>query len=238
MPRWNPITQLTPVEAWWAEGADFVATNPVNGSAIAHPMPGEGSGNHGLGQVTPAEASRPIYVAASGLNGKPALRWDGGDHLTNNYSGGGADWTAIPQPLTVVCIFKLNSIAQGTIDAVFGSRANLVRHDLFTNTTPTPDSWSIHAGTQVNATTPAADLLPHIAICEYNGASSKLILDGVEVLTGNAGTNSSTGMQWGALQSLFPAQMDSPILLLEPRILTAGEKASLLQMAQDYYGVA
>lgn len=233
---YNPVTALPYEHLWYVEGPNFVALPPSNGAAPAT-VPNDGVSVRALANDT--ASARPLYIAASNLNSQPALRWDGSnDVLINNYTGGN-DWSAISQPFTIVCIWKMASVVQGTISAIFGSRggAGSNRHDLFSNTTPTPDSFSINAGATISASSPAFDTNPHLAVVTFD-ATDTLELDGTQIISGDASSQTSISMCWGALQGLFLSSMDSPLLGLVKRALTSDEKAALRTWSQAKYGTA
>lgn len=135
--------------------------------------------------------SRPLWQSAA-INGHPAIRLDGVDDAMWTASFGAVE----TQPNTIVMVVKLLSTTFGKV-LVDGQRSHATNlhtiriHDA-------TGQWQIHAGTFVNSTGQTLNTTPHILRALFNGASSKLWIDEVEVVSGDVGAGSLGGITLGA----------------------------------------
>lgn len=128
---------------------------------------------------------QPAYRASvAALNGKPAVQGDGVDDFLQT-----AAWSsALTQPSSVVVVGSV-SAEDNLTDGITSTNRHLVKEILGTD-------WRIFAGTSVDGGTSDTD--PHLFAAVFNGASSTLDVDGVEVVSGNAGAQTLTGLTIGS----------------------------------------
>lgn len=148
-----------------------------------------GSSRH----VTQATAADRPLLKTSIINGFAVQRFDGATDFLQRTSAG----FSIATPQTIFCVGLVSSVsAPGAFGRVYDSadssvgRALMGKHgDNSTN--------AIFAGTVVSY----AESLPttmKVWSAVYNGASSALWRNGTQVVSGNAGTNTMSGLRLGA----------------------------------------
>lgn len=157
----------------------------INGAVSSWAGIGRSDGR-ALAQSTASK--RPLMVV--GQNGRPAIRFDGVDDFLQ------AVFT-LPQPATVFIVYKnITPGALNTNDCVFND-GNLTNAMFYGNTTT--DS-RLYAGTQYSpiTSTVASGSYAYAQIV-FNGASSKIRANGIDLATGNPGTGTGGGgIQIGA----------------------------------------
>lgn len=126
-------------------------------------------------------ASKPITSTRT-INSLNAL------DFTNQYLTGPN--VTIAQPITVLMVVKDDDVSATQRTAFGGS---VIPHPEIKQTN-TP-RWALYAGTDAPSTT-APTISPHILAAVFNGASSGLWLDGVQILTGNPSTAGYSGSAW------------------------------------------
>ncbi len=141
------------------------------------------TGAYGVGVVLTSgtDVRRPMYNA-TGINGRPSIQFDG-------YGGAGTGdqmvfTTATAQPCTVYVVFR--TLTSGVNQALMdGSTAGTI--ELFISAVS--NVVSIYAGLQLDGVHSAVGTTAHIAVAIFNGASSVIRVDGVQVAAGNAGSS-------------------------------------------------
>lgn len=139
--------------------------------------------------LTQATASkRPIYKTNI-QNGLPVVRTaDADDALAITAAAWGA---AVAQPTTIFVVTK--RIGAPKVAGIFDGFVSPTQNDLFYNAS---GQYGMYAGT-VFETGVSSDTAFHLLTVIFNGASSILRIDGEQVATGNAGTQSLDGFVLG-----------------------------------------
>jgi len=129
-------------------------------------------------------------------NGQLVFRFDGTDDFFQGPFG-----TTISQPFTVICAAQLDStvVNNGVHAFVWDGDDATNRADLYKSETLDPDGWVAYAGSALDDG--VADANWHTFVMVYNGASSVLYLNGVSVVSGNAGAAGLDGLTIGARYS-------------------------------------
>ena len=184
-----------------------------------------GNGNHVL-QAT--SGAKPTY-STTGINSGPCLTFDGGDALQLAAFVGGAE----TQPNTVIVVGQYGDTVGGYcfVDGVGGGR-----HFLY----DTAGNWHIYAGTELNSGD-AIDSSLHLFAAVYNGASSKLYLDGTEISSGDTGAESMGGITIGMRFSLggvaaLPSGSKVAAVIVYGKALDATERATIKTWAVATFG--
>lgn len=95
------------------------------------------------------------------------------------------------QPITSFYVGSLDSgISAGVAQVIRGSDVSAGRNLVYKTST---DEWSIYAGTEQKSAV-VADTNQHLFTALFSGASSKLRLDAVEIISANAGTFPNNGI--------------------------------------------
>lgn len=192
----------------------------------------EGLGTAGstVSSWTDIVAGEVASVAGSGLtvgslNGKPAVAFNGSGNLATAAFAAGA----IAQPFIIAAVFDwdVSIVFRYVHDGIAsGNRASLYRDG-------TPKA-NILAGAAIVADNDFT-LNPSYALSTYNGASSIFNLEGV-TKTGNAGSNTLTGITIGALNgngSRFNGKIAMLAIIAGANYATRG--ANVLAGLQSYY---
>jgi hypothetical protein len=213
----HPITSIAWDHAYWAEGTEFVALGYTNGGSITT-IPDE-IGTADLTNATVAQ--RPLYRSAyTNLNSQPAMDADPADASWDFMSYNIAD---IAQPYTVALVVE--GIGSGQLPVGEGTGW------AFYNNAGT---WKAYAGTTLAGGT--SDTGKHLMLFEGNGASSKIIVDGTTVVTGNAGTSAWTKFELFGVAGTLNLQGAIAFAAIKGAILSADDKASLRTWSQGKYG--
>jgi len=128
-------------------------------------------------------------VGAS-INGNQAGDFDGVDDLITTA------WTNVPQPTHIFGVFEARSPLDDGFQAIW-TGANGATDDNQFFIENTTDVLTTFAGVELNSNT-TADTSPHVASAFYDGNNSTLRLDGVEIASGDSGTNDLGGFGIGA----------------------------------------
>jgi hypothetical protein len=182
---------------------------------------------------------QPVY-RLSGINGKPAVEFDGIDDLMTTP----AFATALAQPNTVIAIAQIPAINTSAMDRLVFDGHATGRHTLafsVSGTNGVNQSWKIVAGGTAQGTTNRSPLNPHLHVVEFNGTSSRHILD-EEVITNTGispGTNSMVGLTLAnrASDGARPLNVKVSEVIVYDRILTSSELASLTKGLRRKYGI-
>lgn len=130
-----------------------------------------------------ASGNQPIIKnALAAFNGHNAIRFDGANDVLDT-----ATFT-ISQPTTVLIVAKYASMSSG----VMFDSITPINHDIRHN----GSNWQAYAGSALVG--PAANTSLHVIITQFNGASSKLWIDGGAATSGNAGPGGVNGVALGA----------------------------------------
>lgn len=157
----------------------------VDGDVVGGWADQSGQNNHASQSTTAAKLT--LKLAANGINGRAVLLSDGVD----DWMATAAFAAALAQPVTIFTLATLPSAGQKMwIDGITAG-------DRLVQFQENPRAWQMYAGTVVAGT--VSDASPHVVVGLYNGASSKLWVDGgTAVLSGNVGANQLTGLMIGA----------------------------------------
>ena len=147
-----------------------------------------GTGNHPI-QAT--AGLRPLLkLGANGINGLPCLLWDATDDLLRVTFG-----AAVAQPITAYWVGSFGSAA-GTFRIAFDSSADTGAFALFLS-----DGNTVHyqASTDLDSGDAASGVQMYSVV--FNGASSSLRQNAVQIHAGNVGTASLPGVTVGATRT-------------------------------------
>lgn len=149
-----------------------------------------------LGQAT--AGARPTLQVVHGVN---VLVFDGGDTMSSvDGAGASASWASGSQPVTTVAFLaKTNGALAQTQTIVAGVDGAAEQRVYVTSSAASPAStWVMEAGTVLNAAVNANQWAVVVAV--FNGASSKIRVNGVET-TGASGAEQSSGLRVGRASS-------------------------------------
>ena len=181
-PQGSDPSAITGLQFWFRPDTAFLTTVTYSGMTVVTDWSSRIGALRPLAQST--SNNKPAYIS-SAINGQPAILFDGiDDYLLCDTAIWG---TAIPQPLTVYIILQLVTV--GASKSVFDGAASLTRVRFLTNTST---NWQSFAGTTLGSLT-TANTSWHKFRLTFNGASSIIRLDAVNIKTGDAGTNPMGG---------------------------------------------
>lgn len=176
----NPLTAVVPLHAGWA--SDPLWTPPANGSPVTSWRNQSGGGDPANGVAGRQPTFRSSTAA---FNNRPTVQFDGNDILF-------FDITDIPQPYKFVLVGSITATGVFLGGAVAG-----------TGVGRSAGTWYMSAVTPITGGT--ADNNPHSFVGVFNGASSRLDVDGASgTVSGNANT--------GAMSFLFLGESASSTL--------------------------
>jgi hypothetical protein len=204
---------------------DSAKTTPVTGDG--DPVGGwveqNGTGDDVLQAVS---ADRYTYRAAvAALNNQPALDNDGTDHLSIASFAGGA----LAQPITIFWVGIMTSVAATKV--WYDSPAPQVRLLVASG------AYRMNAGANVDAGTP--DTNAHIITTLFNGASSVVWVDGVQVNSGNPGANAMNGLFLGALNNgTFNMIGQKARVIIYSGDLSTADKNLIQNFLAEKYGIS
>jgi hypothetical protein len=134
-------------------------------------------------------ASKPTWQIA-GINGHPTVRHDGTDDAMATAAFGALE----TQPNTMVMVVRLVTTGAGMVllDGNGATNRHLIQIDNATQ------QWQIWAGAFISSTGQSLNTSPHILRALFNGASSSLWVDDVQVATGDPGAASLGGVTVGS----------------------------------------
>lgn len=169
----NPLTGWTtdPVHGVWA--SDPLWVPPADGGAVSSWRNG---GSVGGDLVQATGTKQPTYRASTAaFNNQPTVQGDGTDDFLM------ATVAVIAQPVWVVLVAAHGAVKKTLFD---GSSSLQLVYD---GGSP---RYFLFAGTALDSGD-IIDTNPHLHVCTFNGASSGYTLDGVQIASGNAGTNTT-----------------------------------------------
>ncbi len=216
----TPLTPSSVVAYWKISDTDPSSILDVSGGART--VYDQSSNGLNLEQSTASD--QPSTGGTIGTNAIHALDFDGGDFM------GVARVQA--QPFTFATIAQ--SSVTGTIQALFSFNASGTGEEFgYWNS----DQYRIDAGTpQLLGTT---NTNPHVMLVEFNGATSRIYIDGTLIGTVDAGTTGAVqfrlGIRGTGFQGWQGAVSDTAIY---GAILSAGDRASLTSYLGDLAGIS
>lgn len=125
-------------------------------------------------------AKKPLYKVNI-VNGKPAVRFDATDDILVS------TFATLAQPLTLIAVAKSRVAAPGAGKGFVDSKSDVARALIGFSSL---NNWSYFAGTAQDDG--AMDANFHVFVGVFNGASSKLVVDGTVGSSANPGANSLT----------------------------------------------
>lgn len=212
--------------AYWAEGPEFTALGLADGAQVSS-WPDE-IGTSNLAQATAAD--RPLYRATrADFCNKPVIDFvDDGDRMD-------VTWSSLAQPNEVVLIARKKSVQSGveTHTRVWMDSPSGNRHYLQSDQT----TYSMFAGGSfVSGGTPDNEL--HFFDMLFDGASSFLAIDSVQVGTGNPGSQAMAGLRVSLNQASSTVQnpnLDVAFIGVKDTALTSQERADLYAWFLEHY---
>lgn len=158
---------------WWVGGTEFAAQGYADTDNV--PTWPDEAGTDDF--VSISGAQDPQYVAASVMNGAPAIFLEGTEALRDS-------WTSIPQPFSIVMIAQAVGASGYFCDGFTSSPRILIIRQA---------EWQMFAGSTVNSGV-SSDASRHLHSAYFNGSSSVLEVDGVPGSTINPGTGACAGL--------------------------------------------
>lgn len=142
------------------------------------------------GDATSTSTARPTYIASRvGANGQPVLQFDG-----SNDRIGTSTFAELSQPNTYIAVAKDNSPAH-TRDILGGNTATKRNNIGLLNT----DEYFIFSGSAEESTVMGGDTNWHIFVCVFDGASSRLYVDGgADIISTNPGSEGINSLSIGS----------------------------------------
>lgn len=208
---------------FWAGGRTVQHDPPASGANANWPS------ENGDRELSNTGSSRPTYSpSVAALNSKPAFTFNG----TTQWLA--RTWTAIPQPFTVLIVLDITSSSSGS--RVFESDNVTPRPLIFRNGT----KWAFHGGSAtVTSTTTDVTNAPHAILGEFNGASSKLLVDEVEVAAGSIGTTGFGSVRlcnnYTGTSNLMGANF--AVFAVVEGVMSAGDKTAWWEWVSSEYGI-
>lgn len=222
-PAFDPVNDIAWHNCHWTEGALYVASSPTNGGTVTTWHDETGNGRD-LTQAT--SGSRPTYTATvAAFNNHPTIATDGTADFMQT-----ASWTGLSSA-TIVIIGRLTG--GGTIknitDGIGSTNRQAIRGD-------SGGKWSITAGTAL-ASAGNHDTSLHYFRAEY-AATDTLTIDGTGVISGDAGSQTMTGLTFGSRYdgTTNYAAFEAAFIGVYSGALSTGDKALLLAWSQSHYG--
>jgi hypothetical protein len=216
-----PVSTFDPSTIGWYASYSADAILAADGSLVAQWNDTSGNARH-LTQAT--SASQPTYRSSvSVLNGKPAVEFDGVDDFIRSAA------LTLAQPFGIVVVFA----GAGTSgEVLLGRYSGAGQAPILRNLT---GAWSMFAGS--NLSSGSANSSAHLLMSAFNGATSALYADGAAGVTGNAGTNTSSGIRLGNdFNSTGALSGHIAYAAIKASALTTQERSDLLGWAQYFYG--
>jgi hypothetical protein len=202
-------------------GADYDAADRTititSGKVSAWP---DRSGNGRT--LTQATAGNRPTLVTNQINGRPAIRFVG----ANSTYLATAAFTSTPQPVTFWLVAKWNSTSTAFPFDGITSGDRLAALNISTT------DVAAYAGSFFQATVSYTSWNTYVFI--FNGASSKMRVNGVQVATGDPGANAITGVTLGAAFNMSaPWDGDLGRAGFTPQDLSAGGGAGLTQLERN-----
>jgi lysophospholipase L1-like esterase len=206
---------LTPV--FWHEPGAFAA------AADSDPAPSyaDASGN-GRPLVQTTAGSRPLIRKGLGPNGSDELRFDGvNDYMTLAYS--------LVQPGEIWQILKMRSGVTSDYQMLWGRVGGGSFESLGWASLSDVRVLILNAGNGIDSGTDV-ELSDgyHVVRTVLNGASSRVEVDGVQVIAGDAGTNAIPSFELGARTEGYFATLNTPEDIAFNYLLSTGQAANML----------
>jgi hypothetical protein len=211
------------VSAYWAEDPSW--SNPGDGNAVSS-WRDAGTAAADVAQAT--GSVQPTYRASvAALNSKPAIQFDGADHLD------ATGISTIAQPFCVVTVLNIATVASNQIfiNDQTGTSDNLL------GVSTSGPAYSVRSDTVLSAGT--ATTGGQLLVVKFDGASTTLEKNGSVAGTGNAGTVAHENARYLGGTSLGAAGLSNGHLAFVGfigRDLTSQERSDLLAWSQSHYG--
>lgn len=189
-----------------------------------------GQGN----DATQATTSKKTSYHTGILNGKPVVRFDGTDDRLTKIPWNGGNVT---QPVSIFIAFQL--IALAAAEGILVDGDDTTRRNMVFKNTPANNYWAYNAGSSV-ASTEAADTSTHIISAIFNGASSVLRIDGVQIAAGDPGAQITGGITIGGFvdDSRFSSNVNmGEIIEYEDTTITGDEISQIESYLATRWGV-
>jgi len=213
----------------WLDATD--CGHIIEGSRI--PLWPDLSGN-GNSPANGATFSQPI-LRSGFRNGLNVIEW----YLGGSQSLNKVFTAPYAQPNTMLMVANYTKGATGFFyDSAIGVGTD--RHAAFVDYAPAPDVFTMYAGSSA-PTTPSTPYENdwHLFNMSYNGAGSVLRIDGVQLGTGDCGSQpmGSIGLGCAYIQSVTFLKGFTAEFLLYNKELTAGERSDVEQYLADKWGI-
>lgn len=207
--------------AFWASDPSW--TNPGADTAVSSWRDASGNGNTA---TQPTGGKQPIYRASSAsLGNKPIIEFDGVDDYLAT-----AVFATVPQPTELFVVCRFRSVVNSS--RVLDNASSTHRQLLFTSSA---GKWGISAGT-VLASATAVDTTKHAVRAVFD-TTDEVFLDGSSIVSGDAGSQDSTGLVVGASSAFAsPGAVDIAFIGQKAGLLTTQERSDLLAWSQSFYG--
>lgn len=181
-----------------------------------------GNGRH-LTQAT--AANRPYYSRNGGQDGKPVIKFDG----VNDYLKTAA--FPINQPSHYVIAYKARQTED--YDAIVDGITPGTRNVVYTSLSGTTGMFG-YAGNSAQFPNTYTDRAWSITDVVFNGASSKIGLNGGQQVVADAGPSGSSGVFLGGrYDSAYFPELDVVGLMVASKELTASERANTVRHFSD-----
>ena len=203
------ISDLLIVEEWWdaspkdwktGNAQNFIFTRNGNGIDVTD---WEGRINT-LSMAQSVIAEQPTF--SGGI-----LSFNSDRLITSAFS------SAISQPYTIVLVAQVTTggTSRNLTDGIVSTNRAVIQYQNL--------NWVLFSGSSISFA--SSDLNLHVLIAEYNGTSSRLYIDGTLLGTGNAGTNSLTGLTLGTrFDGLLPLIGDAYQKALIPEVMSTDNR--------------
>jgi len=218
---WSP-TDLASLDAWWKISDDSTITkvSDTTASAVA-----DQSGNGRNLVQTAIPGDQPALYGTIGTNSIHALTFSGGtDFMSVSRT--------LAQPFTIASIAQATAVGTNTIQALLSFGAGAGDEFAIWN----DDQYRLDAGSgQLLGT---ADNNAHVLLAEFNGASSRLYVDGTLIGTVNAGADGATIYRLGSRANGFLGWRGTiSDTLICSAVLSSGDRASLTTYLGNLAGI-
>lgn len=173
--------------AYWAEGDEFATDGYADTDAVP-----TWSNERGGRDLTEATNQPTFDEVVAALNNKSAVSFNGTNDLLSTSSA----FTELQQPYSLTWIGNIRTVGDvlRLIDGSATERAALI------GPASAPYYYGCFAGSSVVSET-TITTGAHIVIANFDGANSSLWVDGVEVDTGDTGSNGISTLRLGAAQN-------------------------------------
>lgn len=146
----------------------------------------------GNGNDVLSESNKPTYIYGVGFDSLI-------EYAFSTFLKSAAFSAALTQPTTIFIVSRFyGGLNDGSSYILFSGIASGNRHQLWKGSTPSPDAYQIYAGSTVSTTQVPDYLNLHLFTVLFNGANSKIWLDGTLIQSGDVGTHTLSGLSLGA----------------------------------------